>query len=51
MTSIIIAHRFDTIKNCDKIFVLNEGKIVQSGEYKDLINLKGVFYELQVENI
>ncbi len=28
MTSIIIAHRFETIKNCDNILVLNEGRIV-----------------------
>ena len=37
-TSIIIAHRLSTIINADKIFVLNEGKIVQEGNHIELIN-------------
>jgi ABC-type multidrug transport system fused ATPase/permease subunit len=47
MTSIIIAHRFDTIRNCDKIVVIDDSKIVESGNYNELINKKGMFYELK----
>ena len=38
MTVIIIAHRLSTIKNVDKIFLLDNGKIIESGTYKELIN-------------
>jgi len=45
-TSILIAHRISTIKNADKIIVLDEGKIVEQGTHNDLINLKKVYFEL-----
>ncbi|MBS7400898.1 MAG: hypothetical protein KIG16_00065 [Eubacteriales bacterium] len=32
-TVIMIAHRLKTVKNCDNIFVVNDGKIVQSGKH------------------
>ena len=35
-TLIIVAHRISTIKNCDKIYYINKGKIVNSGSYKEL---------------
>jgi ATP-binding cassette subfamily B multidrug efflux pump len=47
MTSIIIAHRFDTIRDCDKIVVIDDSRIVESGNYNELINKKGMFYELK----
>lgn len=37
-TSIVIAHRLSTIRNCQTIFVLQDGKIVESGPYKKLMN-------------
>jgi ATP-binding cassette subfamily B protein len=43
---IIIAHRFSTIQNVDKIIVLDEGKIVDLGTPKQLANKKGVYSEL-----
>ncbi len=46
MTSIIIAHRFDTIRNCDKIVVIDDSQIVEQGNYNELINKKGMFYKL-----
>ena len=37
-TIIIIAHRLSTIVNCDKIFMLEEGKIIDSGTHKELLS-------------
>ena len=41
ITLIIIAHRLSTIVNADKIVVLNNGKIVESGNYKELMEKNG----------
>lgn len=35
-TTIIIAHRLSTIENCDKIFVLDNGTVVEEGKFTDL---------------
>ena len=45
-TQVIIAHRLSTIMNCDKIIVLDKGKIVEMGTYKELMAKNGVFAEL-----
>ncbi len=45
-TSIIIAHRLSTIKKVDKIFVIDNWKIIESGNYEELMNSKWTFYEL-----
>ena len=45
-TRIVIAHRLSTIKNCDRIIVLDGGKIIEDGNYEELIDQKGYFYEL-----
>ena len=37
-TSIVIAHRLSTIRNCNLLFVLNNGKIVETGTYDELSN-------------
>ncbi|MBK77771.1 MAG: antibiotic ABC transporter ATP-binding protein [Flavobacteriaceae bacterium] len=44
-TSIIIAHRLDTIKNSDKIIVLDRGKIVEEGVYNDLLKSKNSYFK------
>ena len=46
MTVITIAHRLSTIQNSDIIYVMNNGKITEFGNHRDLINLKGEYYEL-----
>lgn len=45
-TAIIIAHRLYTIKNADKIVVLNHGKIVEQGNHEYLMNKAGVYRHL-----
>jgi len=45
-TTIIIAHRFSTVRNADKIVVLDKGRIVESGEHRELMEKKGVYYNL-----
>ncbi|QXM06408.1 ABC transporter ATP-binding protein [Crassaminicella indica] len=45
-TAIIIAHRLYTIKNADKIVVLNEGEIVEQGTHDFLMNKKGLYRHL-----
>lgn len=45
-TTIIIAHRLSTIINCDRIFFVEKGKIVESGSHAELMNLKGKYFEL-----
>src|SRR6056300_69994 len=44
-TSIIIAHRLSTIVNSDRIFVMNGGKLVESGSHKELIKKKNGYYK------
>ena len=45
-TIIIIAHRLETIKDVDNIFVLNDGKIVEEGKYQELLEKNGYFKNL-----
>lgn len=45
-TSFVIAHRLSTIRNADKILVIRDGKITESGTHKELINEKGYYYNL-----
>ena len=40
-TTIVIAHRMSTIEKCDKIFVLDNGKVIESGSFNDLKNNQG----------
>lgn len=45
-TSFVIAHRLSTIRNADKILVIGDGNIIESGNHKELIQSKGYYYEL-----
>jgi NHLM bacteriocin system ABC transporter ATP-binding protein len=45
-TRIVIAHRLSTVKNMDKIFVLDKGHVVESGTYEELMRCEGIFYAL-----
>lgn len=43
MTTIFIAHRLSTIKNCDQIFVMDKGRIIERGTHEELKNQGKVF--------
>ena len=45
-TTIIVAHRLSTIKNCDKIFVLQNGHLIESGSHKKLLKNDGVYTQM-----
>ena len=45
-TRIVIAHRLSTLEQADRIYVMQAGKVVQSGSFKDLVEVDGVFREL-----
>jgi len=45
-TSIIIAHRISTIKNADKILVLDHGEIIEQGDHDTLMEQRGAYFEL-----
>jgi ATP-binding cassette subfamily B (MDR/TAP) protein 1 len=45
-TTIAIAHRLSTIKDADKIFVLNQGTVVEQGTHTELIEQRGIYYKL-----
>ena len=45
-TAIIIAHRLSTVKNADNIIVLKNGKIVEQGTHKELVEMKNEYFNL-----
>lgn len=46
ITCILIAHRLSTVKDCDCIYVLDHGKIVEQGTHQELIDLGGLYKRL-----
>lgn len=45
-TTIIISHRVSSVKHCDEIIVLDEGKVIERGNHHQLIQRKGVYFDI-----
>ena len=45
-TTFIVAHRLSTIKNADKILVMNKGNVIEQGSHEELLEKKGFYYHL-----
>lgn len=43
---ILIAHRLTTVTGCDRIFVMKDGKIVEQGDHRQLLNDKGLYFQM-----
>ncbi|RGM74039.1 ABC transporter ATP-binding protein [Streptococcus ilei] len=50
-TSFVIAHRLSTIENADLILVMVTGNIVEHGNHRELMALKGVYYQMQTAQL
>jgi ATP-binding cassette subfamily B protein len=45
-TTLAIAHRLSTLKNADRIFVIDEGRIAEDGSHEELMEKKGIYHKL-----
>lgn len=45
-TTFIISHRISSVRNCDKIYILDNGKITEEGTHRELMEIKGYYYNV-----
>ncbi|MDR1663379.1 MAG: ABC transporter ATP-binding protein/permease [Clostridiales bacterium] len=45
-TSFIVAHRLSTIRSCDRILVIKDGEVAESGNHRELLKRRGIYYNL-----
>lgn len=50
-TTIIVSHRVSSAKNADQIIVLEDGKVIQTGNHENLINVDGYYKELYTKQL
>lgn len=50
-TRLAIAHRLTTVQKCDRILMLDKGRILEEGTYEELMELKGEFYDFAIRQI
>ncbi len=51
MTRVVIAHRLSTVQNCDRIYVLDKGQVVEVGNFESLMAKRGLFYQMASRQI
>src|SRR5436309_10588424 len=51
LITILIAHRLSTVLHADKIYVLERGRVVESGRHHELVDLKGLYYAMWRQQI
>lgn len=45
-TTIVVSHRLSAIKSADRIFFLDQGKVVEEGSHNDLMKMQGMYYTM-----
>ena len=50
-TTLIVSHRISTIRNAEKIIVINQGEIVESGTHDSLLENKGFYYDMYQQQL
>jgi ABC-type multidrug transport system fused ATPase/permease subunit len=50
-TRVVIAHRLSTVRNCDRILVLDGGRVAEEGTYEGLIEQGGLFADLVAKQL
>ncbi len=45
-TSFVVAHRLSTIRNADKVLVIDQGEIIERGTHDELMAARGFYYDL-----
>jgi ATP-binding cassette subfamily B protein len=45
-SALVISHRFSTVRNADRIYVMDQGRVVESGSHGELMNRDGLYADL-----
>ena len=49
-TSFVIAHRLNTVRKADTVYVMDHGKLIESGSQDELIEQQGIYYNMLLES-